>query len=434
MNKKSIKWKSVGKKKSFMKIWLASLLPLLLLTILVGISVLGMVLTAIVNIRRLTATENAMQLADILGAQLAEGEPVERERELLHLQRYDMVAAVYNEEDEEIMCSDIGKYAHSDVISVQIYEEMLDVIETEGVYGERAYQTQGVDAFGHNFWYDETMIYTETGNYVLRYASVAAPYLERKSDFQAMGFLTVLFMIFFSLLPAGYYYSIYRERIKMEEYYRNTSNGLAHDLKTPLMAVSGYAENLRENAHTEKREYYVDAILRNVSHMDVMVENMLEMSRLENQKVLLRREDVELRELTEEDSIDRLKEEIRAKELTVGIQGTYTISADRALMQRALDNLIGNAVKHTPEKQSIAIRMGDGQYQITNTGVSLDKAQLKELWKPFVKGNHTAGNVSGTGIGLTIVKEIMERHALRCQISSDRDCFSVIIRTRRRWA
>ena len=75
-----------------------------------------------------------------------------------------------------------------------------------------------------------------------------------------------------------------KTRYDRQEYRRNMTNAMAHDLKTPLMAMSGYAENLPANVHTDKRQQYAEAISENVRRMNGMIEQMLEIDRLETGK------------------------------------------------------------------------------------------------------------------------------------------------------
>lgn len=75
-----------------------------------------------------------------------------------------------------------------------------------------------------------------------------------------------------------------KSRYERQEYRRNMTNVMAHDLKTPLMAMSGYAENLLANVHTDKRQQYAEAISENVRKMNGMIEQMLEIDRLETGK------------------------------------------------------------------------------------------------------------------------------------------------------
>lgn len=422
LNRRNRTWFANRKQKGFFKIWLGIAVPVMALAAVAGILALGTYLVAFIGLEQLTAIENAMQAADLFGTY----DVTEWEGECakwLQLDRFNIVAAVYDSDGNELMCSDVELYENfgyggSNVFSRETYRQMLSAIEQEASGSTLA--AMGMEPFGYNYHYERTMIPTAGGIYWLYYGSVSAPWLERHSAFANIIFLHSVLIVLFTFLPAGYYYMLYRKRLEMERYYRHTAAALAHDLKTPLAAISGYAQNLHENVHTEKREYYAEAIIKNIGHMSTSIEDMLELARLQNAKVKLHKETVDMEELTKE-ILEPLQGILEEKELTVDINGSMHIYADRALMKRAAGNLISNAINYTPMGEKIRILSENRKYQIINTGVLITKNKLKELKKPFVKGEEFRGNKTGNGIGLTVVDEIMKLHGFKWRIESDVD-------------
>ena len=421
-NSRGRAWFADRQQKGFFKIWLGIAVPVMALAAVVGILALGTYLVAFICLEQLHARENAMQAADLFGTyDMAEWE--EECTEWLQLDRFNIVAAVYDSDGNELMRSDVESYekfgyGNSNVFSRELYRQMLSSIEQEASGSTLA--AMGMKPFGYNFQYERTMIPTAGGIYWLYYGSVSAPWLERHSAFVDIIFLHSVLIILFTFLPAGYYYMLYRKRLEMEQYYRHTAAALAHDLKTPLAAISGYAQNLRENMHTEKREHYAEAIIKNIDNMSTSIEDMLELARLQNAKVKLHKETVDMEELTKE-ILEPLQGILEEKELTVDINGSMHICADRALMKRAAGNLISNAINYTPTGEKIRILSKNREFQIINTGIFITKEKLKEIKKSFVKGEESRGNKAGNGIGLTIVDEIMKLHGFKWRIESDAD-------------
>ncbi|MBE5954187.1 MAG: HAMP domain-containing histidine kinase [Lachnospiraceae bacterium] len=217
----------------------------------------------------------------------------------------------------------------------------------------------------------------------------------------------------------------------MEDYRITMTNTMAHDLKSPLMSISGYAENLKENINTDKKEYYADSILENVTYMNAIIGNVLELSKVETATEKLNRTDVVVEEL-----IERLanfyKDAMEEKTLKLEVEGSLTIKADEKLMQQVFDNLITNAIKYSNEGTTIKVELSKKRRKsrITFTNVSTEDIgkEAENLWKPFVKGDNSRSNKQGTGVGLAIVKDIVELHGYRLKLSCEEGIFKAEIK------
>lgn len=219
-----------------------------------------------------------------------------------------------------------------------------------------------------------------------------------------------------------------KAQYEMEDYRKSMTDAMAHDLKSPLMALSGFAENLKENVHTEKRQYYADAISENVNYMNGIIERILELSKTETSNIKLERSEIELQDLLDE-VIAKYDEKINEKELIVDAEGNVTLNADRQLMLQAIDNLISNAVKFSKEHSLINVVMDKNSIRISNSyEPGEDKLDCLDLLKPFVKGDESRSNKSGSGIGLTIAKNIFELHGYTLKLAADDDTFTVTVR------
>lgn len=343
-------------------------------------------------------------------------ETTEEMEGMLKVANFDMVYVLYDEDGNKLLCSDEADYENNMLITNEVYGDLLRGIDTYSKR-ENANETVQADPYGYSYYYGHKQIRIGEENYLLAYMGVSAPWLEWKSEFLCSGMLILAGILLLTLLIAGDYYRIYRARLKAEKYYQDTSCALVHDLKTPLTAISGYAENLKENVHTEKREYYVNAICKNVDNMSRIIENVLELARVEHFERKLSREEVKLEKVAEE-VVEQYERQVREQQLTVSVRGTLSIRADRELMKRVMENLISNAVKYTSPQQQIIIEMGERKCSITNTGIAIPKEQIEELWKPFVKGNEARTAATGTGIGLAIVREILALHGFDGKMES----------------
>jgi signal transduction histidine kinase len=202
-------------------------------------------------------------------------------------------------------------------------------------------------------------------------------------------------------------YKTYREREEMERRRRDTTNALAHDLKTPLSIISGYAQNLMENIRTEKREHYAKHIKDNVDRMDAIILEMLELSKLESDQYQMSIEEVSLESVCRS-LIDRYSLLCAERSISIELEGDAVVKADYSLILRAIDNFFTNAIEHTPEGGEIEIRIADGRFEFYNSGSRIPEDKIMDIWKPFLKADESRSNSKGSGLGLSITSTILE--------------------------
>lgn len=238
--------------------------------------------------------------------------------------------------------------------------------------------------------------------------------------------LGILFSVVFSYVLAFYFNQIYKKEIEIQKQQRDFSNALAHDLKTPLMAISGYAENLAENICPEKSEHYIEGIQSNVSYMNHLIGQVLDLAKMKQGKDELQIENIELSSMIEK-ILSQYEILIEKKKLEVRIEGNAEIRADRVKMERVLENLLRNAITYSPEEKQIFIKMDKEYFEIKNTGVKLLEEELKDIWKPFVTGGESRKREFGYGLGLSIVANILELHGFFYEITSENQSVCVRI-------
>ena len=201
----------------------------------------------------------------------------------------------------------------------------------------------------------------------------------------------------------------YKQQEKLESRRQEITDALAHDLKTPLSIIAGYAENLQINIHTEKREHYARHIQANVNYMDQIIHNMLKLRELEADSPKINLEAVALTEVCKT-IIDRYKPVWEEKLITVSLDGKAVIRADYSLMLRVIDNFFVNALDNTPAGGSINIKILVDMLKVYNSGSNIPENKIAEIWLPFKKGDTARGFSKGTGLGLAIARTILELH------------------------
>ena len=218
-----------------------------------------------------------------------------------------------------------------------------------------------------------------------------------------------------------------------EEKRRQMVSGIAHELKTPLAIISGYAEGLQAHIAEEKREQYLENILSETKRMDTLVMEMLELSRLEAGKVTLARDEFDLSAMIQ-DVFGKLGMEIERKSLHVEMDLGFNnpLYADESRMEQIVRNLASNAVRYTPENGSIRVttrwtpmRM---ELRVYNDAECFSEETLEKVWEVFYRTD-SARNGKGTGLGLAIVKNLVQLHGGKCSVRNvDQGVeFSIII-------
>ena len=205
---------------------------------------------------------------------------------------------------------------------------------------------------------------------------------------------------------------VWRRQERVEQVRRETTAALAHELKTPLSVLSATAELLEDNLAPEKQAHYLDVIQTQAQRMDGSVRKMLELSRLETGVQALRREEFPLAALAQE----RLAATLPANgslHTEFASDNEYMVNADRALLARALDALLENAVQHTPEGGCITVRISNGMLSVANTGDAIPDHALPRLWEAYYQADPSR-STKGDGLGLSIAKTVFDLHGYTC--------------------
>ncbi len=208
-----------------------------------------------------------------------------------------------------------------------------------------------------------------------------------------------------------------------EDHRKALTNNLAHDIKTPLTAISGYAENLQkaiENNDTGKAVGYISSILKNVEYTDSIVNRTLELNKIDDIREINKSE-INMREITE-NILEKYKLMLEEKNISTEISGEMSLNADRATIYSALENLITNAVKYTIPMGRIEIIMDKMSFKIIND--IFENIDTKDLTEPFVTGDNARSKKTGSGLGLSIAKNAAELNGLNLSLSSAENKFT----------
>ena len=246
--------------------------------------------------------------------------------------------------------------------------------------------------------------------------------------------LKILIYVFFctlgviiALISSLISYNTLKAFYKREDYRKALTDSLAHDLKTPLMVISGYAENLKENVHTEKREHYADAITESARYMNEMVSDIMELSKLEDEAKTVERSKIDLVSIISELE-EKYKTMLEEKNISFTTDGQYIAKANEMQMRRVMENLLTNAIKYTHPDGYIKVIGDKKKFVIRNAIIDEIAVAPEKLWEPFFKGDDSRGKSSGSGIGLSIVRYILGANKLKGKIDISEEEFCLTIK------
>ena len=200
---------------------------------------------------------------------------------------------------------------------------------------------------------------------------------------------------------------------------------ISHDLRTPLASLHGYLETVLLKAETlprETRRQYLQIALHHSKRLECLIASLFELSKLETTTGPPALESFSLADLLHDVA---LRFRLRAQQLGVELSAyadphSPAVRADVALVERVLENLIDNALRHTPSGGHVRIEMKVNAHlalvDVSDTGEGITPEMLPHVFEPFVRA--TKDRDSSTGLGLAIVKRIIELHGQHVRIES----------------
>jgi len=193
---------------------------------------------------------------------------------------------------------------------------------------------------------------------------------------------------------------------------------VSHELKTPIALIQGYAEGLNEGLceDEESRKYYTEVIMDESEKMNKMVKQLLTLSSLESGNSILHKENFNMTSLTE-GVLSSISILIGEKNVKVDFDTSKDIFlyADEFKIEEVVTNYISNAIHHVNDNGTIKIDVSEDErnvyFSVYNTGNQIPEKDLANVWEKFFKVDKAhSRSYGGSGIGLSIVKAIVEAH------------------------
>jgi len=217
------------------------------------------------------------------------------------------------------------------------------------------------------------------------------------------------------------------ELSKTESLRRELLANVSHDLKTPLTLIKANAEMVKDLTYKnkEKREKNLDTIIGEVERLNLLVEDILDLSKMQTVENKLDIEKFNLNELVK--NIINKFDVLKSDGYIIEYEGFDAfIKADKKKIEQVIYNLINNAINYTGDNKKVYVKLIDiddsVKLEVIDTGIGIDKEDLNYIWDKYYKINKKYKRVSyGTGLGLSIVKNILNLHGFKYGVESKKN-------------
>lgn len=215
------------------------------------------------------------------------------------------------------------------------------------------------------------------------------------------------------------------EKMTAEKLRREFSANVSHELKTPLQSILGYAEIMKNGlVKDEDKQRFLERIHAEAGNMIELIQNIMELSRLDENKTLDEFEDVDLLKLAQSVTL-RLKHKAQTKGVTLNVSGSRAcVCGVQSILSEVLYNLVDNSIKYNKDNGKVDVKVQDGREDVTvsvsDTGIGIGAADRERVFERFYRADKShSKEIGGTGLGLSIVKHGVLFHKGRVELESE---------------
>src|SRR4051812_41384892 len=215
---------------------------------------------------------------------------------------------------------------------------------------------------------------------------------------------------------------------KLEQTRKDFVANVSHELRTPITSIKGFSETLLDGAMENKEtlEAFLNIILKETDRLQSLINDLLELSKIENEGFSLSIQSFNL--------VDSLKEVVEIlhgkaleKEITLGLEECpeeVFVEGDIYRLKQVFINIVSNALLYTPNGGRVSIKIEDSpkkvQVYISDSGMGIEKEEIPRIFERFYRVNKARDrNSGGTGLGLAIVKHLLEAHKGKVTVDSE---------------
>ncbi|TJZ61356.1 GHKL domain-containing protein [Sphingobacterium olei] len=223
----------------------------------------------------------------------------------------------------------------------------------------------------------------------------------------------------------------FKEEYRTHQQQQNFLLAVTHELKSPLASVKLYLQTIQKrDLDREQQRMFLSNSLKDIERLDYLVENVLLATKLENRSFSFPKEDFNMSELVA-DVVDRLqKNACKTEIIKPHVEQNVILHADKFAITNVVTNLIENAVKYSPPCAHIEVNLFPREnsliFSVSDHGIGVSDEEKKLIFNKFYRvGNESTRKTKGTGLGLYIVKTVLQKHNASIKVKDNHPSGSI---------
>ena len=231
--------------------------------------------------------------------------------------------------------------------------------------------------------------------------------------------------IFLFIVGAIQLHKALKKEYKLHQQQKNFLLSVTHELKSPLASIKLYLQTiLKRDLDREKQKSFITNSLKDIERLDDLVENMLMATQIENQSYSFPKEKFDFSDLVKKIA-DRLQvHTCNSQTIRTQISEDIQIHGDKFALTSVVTNLIENAVKYSPPCTDVEVKLNATSnhisFQVLDKGIGISDDEKTRIFNKFYRvGSEDTRKTKGTGLGLFIVKQVLDKHQANIKVKNN---------------
>ena len=248
-----------------------------------------------------------------------------------------------------------------------------------------------------------------------------------KAEPQRMGMILGEAAVFLMIFMVGAYklhMALNKER-KLHSQQNNFLLSVTHELKSPLASIKLYLQTiLKRNLDLQQQQYFINNSLKDIERLDDLVENMLIATKIENKSYSFPKEQLNFSDLVEKIAERLQLHSCSSQVIKTDLQKNVSLMGDRFALTSVVTNLIENAIKYSPPCAEVDVKVygnnGLIHFEVADQGIGISDPEKSRIFEKFYRvGSEETRKTKGTGLGLFIVKQVLDKHQAHIKVKNN---------------